>query len=114
MAADCIFCKIAAGELPAKMVHETDEFVSFHDIDPKAPVHVLTIPRQHVASLQDVSRDDESWLGRLMVHVSQLANRLELEDGYRVVINTGADGGQTVHHLHVHLLGGRSMQWPPG
>lgn len=111
---DCIFCKIAAGDIPAKIVSETDEFVSFHDIAPQAPVHVLTIPRRHVESLAHISDDDSDWVGRMFTHVSRLARELELDDGYRVVVNIGGQGGQTVHHLHVHLLGGRSMQWPPG
>ena len=110
---DCLFCKIAAGETPADIVKRTDKFVAFRDISPQAPTHVLVIPTYHVASLNDAK--DPDLLGRMLVFARDLARELGLaERGYRVVMNTNPDGGQTVFHLHVHLLGGRVMKWPPG
>lgn len=117
---ECIFCKIASGEIPAKKLYEDEQAVAFADIDPKAPVHVLVIPKRHVASLAELgapSQDgdqDEALIGHLQLVAAQLAREQKLDDGYRVVINTGPEGGQTVDHLHLHLLGGRSMHWPPG
>ena len=110
---DCLFCKIAAGEIPATIVAEDDRFVAFRDVNPEAPTHVLAIPRQHIASLNDAG--DAELLGRLLLFVQRVAAREGLAGrGYRVVMNTNADGGQTVFHLHAHLLGGRAMRWPPG
>jgi histidine triad (HIT) family protein len=110
---DCIFCKIAAGEIPAKTIASDDRFVAFHDIDPKAPVHVLVIPRAHVASLD--AADDPAMLGGLLAFVRQTARDLGVaEQGYRTVLNTNRHGGQAVDHLHAHILGGRQMTWPPG
>lgn len=111
---ECIFCKIASGEIPAKKLYEDELAVAFADIDPKAPVHVLVIPKRHVASLAELGAQDEALIGHLQLVAAQLAREQKLEDGYRVVINTGPEGGQTVEHLHLHLLGGRSMHWPPG
>jgi histidine triad (HIT) family protein len=111
---DCIFCKIAAGELPAKVLHSDAEIVAFADVHPQAPAHVLVVPRMHWSGLDAVPRDGEALLGRLLATCRDLAPRLGLQAGYRVVLNTGADGGQTVGHLHLHLLGGRRMAWPPG
>ncbi len=112
---DCLFCKIANGDIPATLVHEDDRIVAFRDIHPQAPVHILLIPREHVASLDAVDADHEALLGRLFLVARDLARSEGMaEDGYRTVLNVGADGGQTVHHLHVHLLGGRSLGWPPG
>ena len=109
---DCLFCKIAAGEIPAEIVKKTDKFVAFTDISPQAPTHVLVIPTYHVASLND-AKDD--LLGRMLGFARDLARELGIaERGYRVVMNTNPDGGQTVFHLHLHLLGGRVMKWPPG
>lgn len=110
---DCLFCKIVRGEIPAKLVAESALCVAFHDIAPQAPVHVLVIPRAHVASLNEL-RDAEtvSAMAELATQVAREAGIAE--KGYRTVMNTGADGGQTVHHLHMHLLGGRAMKWPPG
>ena len=109
----CLFCKIAAGSIPAKLVAETPHAIAFHDIAPQAPVHVLVIPRRHYASLAETPD------GSVMAEVSELAKRVARElgveqSGYRVVVNTGDDGGQTVHHLHLHLLAGRPLKWPPG
>jgi histidine triad (HIT) family protein len=116
MSSDCIFCKIAAGTIPAKKLYEDDLAVAFADIDPKAPAHTLIIPRQHVASLAEVgaSEQEKTLIGHLVGIAGQLARQQKLGNGYRVVINTGPDGGQTVDHLHLHLLGGRQMHWPPG
>ena len=111
----CVFCKIAAGEIPAKKVHEDDEIVAFRDLNPQAPTHVLIIPRRHVASLTDASEGDEALLGRLLLAAKAIAAKEGIaRDGYRVVTNSGALGGQSVFHIHLHLLGGRPMSWPPG
>jgi len=112
---DCLFCKIAAGEIPSDQVHADQEFVAFRDIDPQAPVHVLVIPRRHIASLNDLSAPDADLVGRLQVMAARVATQLGIaEAGYRFVINCGAHGCQSVPHLHLHLLGGRQLGWPPG
>jgi histidine triad (HIT) family protein len=113
---DCLFCKIVSGAIPAKKVFEDDRAIAFYDIHPQAPVHVLIVPKQHYASLAQVSAnpEDESLLGYLLTVVNRIASAEGLKNGYRTVINTGPDGGQTVDHLHLHLLGGRPMGWPPG
>ncbi len=113
-AKDCIFCKIAAGEIPAKLVYEDDRAIAFLDLKPQAPSHLLIIPRQHIASLAHLTAADVSLLGHLQWVASQVARHAGLANGFRVVINTGDDGGQTVAHLHLHVLGGRAMTWPPG
>ena len=111
--ADCLFCRIARGEIPSTPVQQDDRFYAFRDIDPKAPVHVLAIPREHVGSLNEVRSADQA--GSLLLFARDVARSLGLSDrGYRVVLNTNADGGQTVFHLHAHILGGRAMHWPPG
>jgi histidine triad (HIT) family protein len=110
----CLFCKIIAGEIPSKMVFEDDLTYAFRDINPQAPAHVLVVPRKHLASLAEAQADDEGLLGYLHLIAARIAASEGLTDGFRTVINTGPDGGQTVDHLHVHLLGGRSMHWPPG
>lgn len=113
---DCIFCKIAAGEIPAKKLYEDEHAVAFADVNPQAPVHTLIIPKQHIASLAEVGTSEQE--STLLSHLHGIANKLarqqNLGKGYRIVINTGPDGGQTVDHLHLHLLGGRQMHWPPG
>lgn len=114
MSADCIFCRIAAGEIPGDRIFEDERVVAFRDIHPKAPVHVLVIPRQHHASLDAVPPGEDALLGHVCLVARDLAKRLGLADGYRLVVNTGPAGGQTVDHLHLHLLGGRDMTWPPG
>lgn len=111
---DCIFCRIAEGEIPADRLVADDQVVAFHDLSPQAPTHVLIIPRRHVASLAAADEGDRELLGRLLDAARRLAAELGLADGFRVVINSGADAGQTVFHLHVHLLGGRAFGWPPG
>jgi histidine triad (HIT) family protein len=111
---DCIFCKIASGAIPATLLFEDEEVVAFADRNPQAPVHVLVIPRRHIISLAQAVKTDAAVLGHMLETVAELARTLQLANGYRSVINTGPDGGQTVEHLHVHLLGGRGMSWPPG
>jgi histidine triad (HIT) family protein len=110
----CLFCKIVAGEIPSKKVLEDDRVYAFRDINPQAPTHVLVVPRKHVASLAETSTEDQEMLGYLHLVAARIAKSEGLSRGFRTVINTGADGGQTVDHLHVHLLGGRAMMWPPG
>ena len=111
----CLFCKIAAGTIPADLVHADERLVAFRDIAPEAPVHVLVVPREHVASLEAARERDADVLGALLLVAQKIAREQGLSArGYRTVINTGADGGQTVQHLHLHLLGGRTMGWPPG
>jgi histidine triad (HIT) family protein len=113
MAESCLFCRIASGELAVPFVAETEDCVAFRDINPQAPLHVLVIPRAHVASLNDA--DDAAQLGRLSLLAAEIARREGVaESGYRMVVNTGPDAGQTVFHVHLHLLGGRSLGWPPG
>jgi histidine triad (HIT) family protein len=107
----CIFCRIAGGAIPTPFVHEDRDAVAFRDVQPQAPVHLLVVPRRHVASLKE--EGDEALLGRLLSAARQAAAKAGLEQ-YRVVINTGADAGQSVFHLHLHVLGGRRMAWPPG
>ena len=103
---DCIFCKIVAGKIPAKKVHEDEELLVFHDIHPWAPVHVLVVPKAHITSLADVGAEHEAMLGRLLGLAPRLMRQLGVENGFRTVINTGRDGGQEVQHLHMHVLGG--------
>jgi len=111
----CIFCRIIEHRLPARIVFEDDETVAFEDTNPQAPVHTLIVPRKHLTSLKDATPDDASLLGRLFMVAAQLARERGLEPkGYRTVINTGSGAGQSVFHLHLHLLGGRVFRWPPG
>lgn len=114
MADDCLFCKIAAGEIPVKRVFEDDECLCFPDIHPQAPTHLLLIPKKHIASHTHATKEDTAVLGHLMVVAGEVAASQGLSGGYRLVINTGPDGGQSVDHIHLHLLGGRQMSWPPG
>ena len=110
---ECIFCRIAAGEIPVSPVFEDEEFIAFRDMNPQAPVHVLLIPRVHYATIMDV--EDTALMGRALQAVQQTATALNLqEEGFRTVLNCRDNGGQTVYHLHFHILGGRFMQWPPG
>ena len=112
---DCIFCKIAAGEIPADLVYEDDQVVGFRDLNPQAPTHVLLIPRRHIASINELRPEDEAIIGRLYTAAAKVAAQEGFaESGYRTVINCNEDGGQTVFHVHLHLLGGRRMSWPPG
>ena len=114
--ADCLFCKIVAGEIPAKIVKRDENALAFRDIDPKAPVHLLVIPTQHIAAVRDAAgAEGERLLGRLLSFTAELAAEQGLDsDGYRIVTNTGRNAGQSVDHLHLHLLGGRKLGWPPG
>ena len=112
---DCLFCKIGSGQIPAKVVLQDDEVLAFDDINPQAPVHALVIPKRHVVALNDVGEGDQALLGRLLEAAALVARKKGIaEAGYRVVVNTGRHGGQTVSHLHLHVLGGRHMAWPPG
>lgn len=112
---DCIFCKIASGEIPADLIYEDDLVVGFRDLNPQAPTHVLLIPRKHIATLNDLQPEDEAIVGRLYTAAAKVAAQEGIaEQGYRTLINCNDDGGQTVFHLHLHLLGGRRMSWPPG
>jgi len=110
----CLFCKIAEGSIPSTPVYQDSLCFAFSDIHPQAPVHILIIPREHFASLDDTSAEDRDLLGHLLLTAALIAHDKGLAKGYRVVINSGEDGGQTVDHLHLHLLGGRHMTWPPG
>jgi histidine triad (HIT) family protein len=111
---DCIFCKIGGKEIPAKLVYEDAEIFAFEDIHPQAPTHLLISPRKHMVSLDDASAEDAALLGKLLLVAKKLAGERGISGGYRVVINNGAGAGQSVDHLHVHVLGGRAMRWPPG
>lgn len=113
---DCIFCKIATKEIPTQPVYEDDMVIAFNDLEPQAPVHVLIIPKKHITSLLATTVEDKEFLAHITCDViPMLAKKLNIdESGFRIVVNTGKEGGQTVMHLHFHLLGGRSMQWPPG
>lgn len=115
MSEDTIFGKIASGEVPADIVYEDEHLVAFRDLSPQAPTHVLLIPRKPIPTLNDAGAEDAELIGRLFLAAAKIAKQEGFAaDGYRTVINCNADGGQTVFHLHVHLLGGRSLQWPPG
>ena len=113
-APDCLFCKIVAGTIPVEHLYEDADSLAFADIHPQAPVHVLVIPKRHIASHAQALPEDAELLGRLLAAAGEVAHAQRLSHGYRLVINTGPDGGQTVDHLHIHLLGGRPLGWPPG
>ena len=113
--ANCLFCRISNGEIPAKKVYEDDEILAFHDINPQAPTHILVIPRRHIPSLDDISDADAAIVGATILRTTKIARDLHLPaDGYRLVVNNGEGAGQTVFHMHFHLLGGRMFGWPPG
>jgi len=112
---DCLFCKIAKAEIPANIIYQDDLIVAFDDINPQAPQHKIIIPRKHIASLNDVQTEDNGLIGHIINKATQLAKQLNIaSDGYRLVMNCNTHGGQTVFHIHAHLLGGRQMHWPPG
>lgn len=112
---DCLFCKIAAKEIKANIIFEDPSLIAFHDIEPQAPQHILIIPRKHIATLNDITAEDGPMLSQLLLTAKQLAAEFALaEPGYRILINCNQGGGQAVYHLHMHLLGGRQMHWPPG
>ena len=112
--ADCIFCMLANHDIPTNVVYEDEEMFCFKDMDPQAPVHVLLIPKKHIACLDDLKEEDAPLMGRMMLKIQDIAKDLELENGYRVVSNNGDDAFQSVKHLHFHILGKRKMAWPPG
>ena len=115
MSNDCLFCKIAAGEIPAQIVYQDDQLLAFEDIAPKAPFHVLIIPRRHISTLNDLQEGDEALLGGLIARAAQIAkDQGHAQDGYRTVFNCNRGAGQSVYHIHLHLLAGRNMTWPPG
>jgi histidine triad (HIT) family protein len=111
---DCLFCKIAAGEIPSDRVYEDDDVIVFRDINPRAPIHVLAIPRRHIADAHALTDADAPLLAALVAALNRVADQAGLERGYRIVTNVGPESGQSVLHLHFHLLGGRAMSWPPG
>lgn len=111
---ECIFCKLANGDISTDMVYEDDQIAAFRDADPQAPVHILMVPKKHIASLDELTVDDKALMGHMMLKIKDIAEQEGLENGYRTVINTGEDGQQTVKHLHIHILGRRKMTWPPG
>jgi len=111
---DCLFCRIARRELPAKFVYEDSDIFAFEDIHPQAPTHILICPRKHYVALDDAKPEDAELLGRILLVAARLAQERELTAGYRTVFNNGRGAGQSVFHLHLHLLGGRSFRWPPG
>ena len=115
MIEECIFCKIIKGEIPADIVDQTEYSLAFRDINPQAPVHVLIIPKDHIVSCRDLNEENVHYLSEIAILAQKVAKKENItEDGYRWVINTGENGGQTVEHIHLHLLGGRNMAWPPG
>jgi histidine triad (HIT) family protein len=112
---DCLFCKMAAGEIKPDVVYETDRLLAFRDIDPKAPTHILIIPKRHISTINDITAEDAALIGELYLAAKEIASQEGLaEPGYRVVMNCNEQGGQAVYHIHLHLLGGRQMEWPPG
>lgn len=112
---DCLFCSIAEKKIPSTIVYEDKDFLAFNDIKPQAPVHVLVIPKKHITNIDEVQEEDREFLSGLYFVIQKIAKEQDIvENGYRVVTNVGEDGGQTVEHLHFHILGGRSLQWPPG
>lgn len=111
---DCVFCKIIHGEIPSKRAYEDEKILAFFDVDPQAPVHILIVPKEHISSTNDIKEGNSAIIGQIFQVAARLAKEFNLEKGYRIVNNCGEEGGQTVNHLHFHLLGGRFMQWPPG
>jgi histidine triad (HIT) family protein len=111
---DCLFCRILKGEVPARKVHEDDYTFAFEDIRPQAPTHILVIPKKHIRGLKEAAAEDAELIGRLHLAAAQIARQRGIEDGYRTVLNVGPRSGQSVFHMHVHLIGGRDMHWPPG
>ncbi len=111
---DCLFCKIIAGDIPSQKVYEDDKVFAFKDIDPQAPFHILIIPKEHIASAAEINRQNSSVVAHIFEVAATIAKENNLEGGYRLVTNSGADAGQTVGHLHFHMLAGRSLAWPPG
>ena len=110
----CLFCRIASGEIPANIVRRSNDILAFRDIAPQAPTHILVIPKRHITSVLDLQSTGNDLIGRLIATATEIAKAEGLQNGFRLVINTGPQGGQSVEHLHVHILGGRQMDWPPG
>ncbi len=111
---DCLFCKIASGQIPSDKVHEDEQFVAFRDINPQAPTHILIIPRRHIERLTDLTADEAQLIGQMSLLANKIAQDEGIADGFRTVFNCGEAAGQSVWHIHMHLLGGRAMRWPPG
>lgn len=111
---DCLFCKVAAGVIPSKKIYEDEQVLAFHDIDPKAPVHFLVIPKEHIGSANEIASENSAVIAHIFTVIAKIAGEMGLTGGYRIVNNCGVDGGQTVGHLHFHVLAGRSLAWPPG
>lgn len=111
---DCLFCKIVAGEIPARKLYEDDQVIAFHDIGPQAPVHFLVIPKKHIRTLNDLNEADTVLAGHILITAQRLAKEQGCDDGFRVVMNCNELGGQTVYHIHMHVLGQRQLAWPPG
>jgi histidine triad (HIT) family protein len=112
---ECLFCKMVAGDIPADVVYQDDDVLAFRDINPQAPVHVLIIPKRHISTLNDLTADDAELIGKLSLAAAKIAKQEGIADaGYRTLINTNREGGQVVFHIHMHLMGGRRMGWPPG
>ena len=115
MSSDCLFCKILAGEIPAELIYESDTAVAFRDINPQAPTHVLVIPRKHISTINDIEVDDQAIIGSLYTAAKEIAKEQGIaDDGYRAVMNCNEGAGQSVFHIHLHVLGGRALSWPPG
>ena len=110
----CIFCKIINKEIPAKIIYEDDKILIFNDINPEAPVHFLVIPKKHIESAEKIDSENSNIISHIFIKISEITKKLELKNGFRIVNNCGADGGQTVNHIHFHVLGGRKLNWPPG
>lgn len=111
---DCIFCKIIKGQIPCDKVYEDDKVLAFNDINPEAPIHFLVVPKKHIESIMDFKEDNYSIINHIIKTISKIAKSKDLDNGFRIVNNIGKDGGQTVPHIHFHVLGGRFLQWPPG
>jgi histidine triad (HIT) family protein len=111
---DCLFCKIVQGKIPSKKIYEDEHTFAFEDIDPKAPTHVLVVPKKHIVGLKEARENEADIIGRCHLAAAKIAKDRKIEDGYRTVLNVGPKSGQSVFHLHVHLIGGRDLRWPPG
>ena len=112
---DCLFCKIVSGEIPCDKIYENDKLIAFRDIDPKAPTHILVIPKKHIRSINELEISDQNLAGELLLAAKEIASIENIESsGYRTIFNTNSDGGQTVYHIHMHVMGGRQLHWPPG
>ena len=112
---DCLFCKIVSGEIPCDKIYENDKLIAFRDIDPKAPTHILVIPKKHIRSINELETSDQNLAGEILLAAKEIARIENIESsGYRTIFNTNNDGGQTVYHIHMHVMGGRQLHWPPG